>query len=66
MSQHEPIPFCDGSGQDACVACSEEADTCVAWPCIYSPEYKCRGWAESDLEHAAHLLAEEKRAGYVR
>ncbi len=32
-SLHEPIPYCDGSGRDACVACSEAVDRCVPWPC---------------------------------
>lgn len=32
-SRHEAIPFCDGSGRDACVACSEEADKCIPFPC---------------------------------
>lgn len=32
-SNHEAIPFCDGSGRDACVACSEEVDKCVPFPC---------------------------------
>lgn len=30
---HESIPFCDGSGREACVACSEEADKCIPFPC---------------------------------
>lgn len=33
MSKHEPIPYCNGSGLEACVACSEEADKCVPFPC---------------------------------
>lgn len=33
LSKHESIPYCDGSGREACVACSEEADKCVPFPC---------------------------------
>lgn len=32
-SKHESIPYCDGSGREACVVCSEEADKCVPFPC---------------------------------
>lgn len=30
---HEPIPYCDGSGRSACMACSDAADKCMPWPC---------------------------------
>lgn len=33
MNEHEPVPFCDDIDRDACVACSEEADRCIPWPC---------------------------------
>lgn len=33
MSNHEAIPFCDNSGREACVVCSEEADKCIPFPC---------------------------------
>lgn len=32
-NKHESIPYCDGSGREACVSCSEEVDRCVPFPC---------------------------------
>lgn len=38
MSNHESIPYCDGSGREACVACSEKVDKCVPYPCEHVDE----------------------------
>lgn len=53
-----PHPYDDGTGG--------RDYPCIKWRELEPGEkgYICKGWAESDLEHAAHVRAEQERAGY--
>ncbi len=57
-SEHEPVPFCDSSGQDACVACSEAADRCVPWPCEFVEQPLPGRWSAGEDDDGLWLKRE--------